>query len=70
MAEKAIEKLTLEFPEGNMYLIFDKTIFGKHYFQFAFDNTTPLIDSKNTTKNERDAWPLGQKDVDTLFGKK
>lgn len=65
-AEKKVEKLTLQFPEGNMYLNFYK-FFGQYYFNFEFNNNNGLLD-KNTTV-VRMTGAFTNKTIDKLFGK-
>lgn len=65
--EKKVEKLTLEFPEGRIYLNFWKPM-GSYTLQLEFDNTSGNLD-KNSTLT-RQSYPLSLKSVDKLFGVK
>ena len=59
------ETVTLNFPEGNMYLLFEKAI-GFYTFKFQFDNKNPSKEKNNTPK--RETYPMDRKEVDRLFG--
>ncbi len=63
---KKVEKLTLEFPEGNLYLNFSKN-FGSYGLILEFDNESSFIDKNSTLL--RNSYPLNMKSVNSLFGK-
>lgn len=58
--------LTLEFPEGNMYLNFYKS-FGTFGFNLKFDNISPILDKSANLK--RQTAGLTAKNAQKLFGK-
>ncbi|WHF51857.1 hypothetical protein QGN23_00930 [Chryseobacterium gotjawalense] len=64
---KKEETITLEFPEGNMILEFDKAI-GGFYGNFKFDKVNNLIDKGD--RSIRTAGALNMKQLNKLFGKK
>ncbi|HBR10685.1 MAG TPA: hypothetical protein DD740_00445 [Chryseobacterium sp.] len=61
------EVLTLEFPEGNMYLNFYSSL-GFYGFNFQFDKTNQLSDKNSTEK--RNSFGLDKKQTMKLFDKK
>ncbi|MDV4026208.1 hypothetical protein CMT52_17900 [Elizabethkingia anophelis] len=65
---RKVEEITLEFPEGNMYLNFYKDIMGSFGFNFKFDNKTEIID-KNSIGSKRQTYALNIKQINKLFGK-
>lgn len=66
-ATKKVEQITLEFPEGNMYLSFAKGL-GSYGFHFKFDKTNFTADKSSTLKLE--SYAMAEKHVKKLFGKK
>jgi hypothetical protein len=63
---KKVELLTLEFPEGKMYLNFYKS-FGTYGFNFKFDNNTTTLDKNADMKRQTNA--ISEKQLKKLFGK-
>ena len=63
---KKKEEITLEFPEGKMYLLF-YNFFG-YGVQFKFDAESNLVDKNSSYK--RSTFGLDLKSVNLLFGKK
>ncbi|RMZ60068.1 hypothetical protein D1632_10795 [Chryseobacterium nematophagum] len=61
------ETLTLTFPEGNMYLLFDTAI-GSYFFAFQFDNLSGDYDKNSEMKRQTPAFKMRQ--INKLFGKK
>ncbi|WP_313100549.1 hypothetical protein [Epilithonimonas sp.] len=64
---KKVETITLEFPEGNMILEFDKAI-GGYYGSFKFDKSNHLIDKGDNSVRMTGA--LNMRLLNKLFGKK
>lgn len=58
--------LTLDFPEGKMYLNFMKSL-GSYYVNFQFENKSSLMDSNSTSK--RETYALNLKRLNKFFGK-
>jgi|SRR5690606_35409241 len=63
--EKKIERLTLEFPEGNLYLNFIKPL-GSYTLIMEFDNKDGILEQNSATV--RKSFPLNMKSVDSIFG--
>lgn len=68
LKDKAIEVVTLEFPEGKMYLNFDYSTFGGYYFTFQFDNNSSILD-KNSTEARRNTYAFNIERLNKFFGK-
>ena len=65
---KKIEEITLEFPEGKMYLNFYKAL-GSYGFQFRFDNESPIADQTNSLA-KRESYGYNMKNINKIFGRK
>ncbi|MVW92398.1 hypothetical protein FCL53_10520 [Elizabethkingia meningoseptica] len=64
---KKIEELTLDFPEGKMYIDFYKTM-GSYGVQFKFDNKSESLD-KNSSGSKRETFGFNLNQVNKIFGK-
>ena len=67
LSEKKVEEITLQFPEGNMYLKFNKS-FGIAIVSFGFDKNTDKL-SNNITYSRVYTQDFGLKNIQKLFGK-
>lgn len=67
LKSKVVEEITLDFPEGKMYLDFDKA-FGSYFVQFKFDNESTINDKTNTNTSKRESYGFKIKEIDKLFG--
>lgn len=68
LKNKKIEVVTLDFPEGKMYLNFDYSTFSGYYMTFQFDNNSLGLD-KNSSGSKRSSYGLTLDRINKIFGK-